>query len=206
MSLYKGARKNLTGFIKWLFRIHVHGSENEPENGGYLVCCNHISFVDVLSAAVAVKAQIRFMAKKELFKIPLLGWLIKTLGAFPVDRKGNAVAAIKKSVSLLESGEVVGMFPTGHRYKGVKFDTTRGEVKGGAAMAVFRSKTSVLPMFIATDKDKVALFRRIDIYVGKPIEYDEFGFSEASLSEYDRGAKLIFDRIAELAPPERRSK
>lgn len=206
MSLYKGARKNLTGFIKWLFRIHVHGSENEPENGGYLVCCNHISFVDVLSTAVAIKAQIRFMAKKELFKIPLLGWLIKTLGAFPVDRKGNAVAAIKKSVSLLESGEVVGMFPTGHRYRGVKFDTTRENVKGGAAMAAYRAKVPVLPMFIATKKDKVALFRRIDIYVGKPIAYEEFGFENGGTDEYNRAARIIFDRIAELAPEERRSK
>lgn len=206
MSLYNGARKNLAGFIKWLFRIHVHGSENEPSEGGYLVCCNHISFVDVLSTAVAIKRQIRFMAKKELFKVPLLGWLIKTLGAFPVDRRGNAASAIKKSVALLESGEAVGMFPTGHRFKGVKFDTTRDHVKGGAAMCAYRAKASVLPMFIATSKDSVALFRRIDIYVGKPIKYEEFGFENGGSEEYRKGSMLIFDRIAELAPTERRSK
>ena len=205
MNIYKGARKNLEGFIKWLFRIHVHGSENEPAEGGYLAASNHISYIDVLVSAVAVKRQIRFMAKKELFSVPLLGGLVKALGAFPVDRKGNAVAPIKKSIKLLGSGEVVGMFPQGHRYYGVKFDTTREHVKGGAAMAVYHAKCPVLPMFIATKNDRMRLFRRIDIYVGKPIAYEEFGFEKGGTEEYSRAAGLIFDRIAELAPPERKS-
>lgn len=206
MNLYKGLRKNLPGFIKWLFRIHVHGSENEPMEGGYLAVSNHISYIDVIVSAVAVQRQIRFMAKKELFKVPLLGGLVKALGAFPVDRGGNAVGAIKKSVVLLSEGEVVGMFPQGHRFMGRKFDTTESEIKGGAAMTCYRAKVPVLPMFIATKNDRVALFRRIDIYVGKPIAYEEFGFENGGNDEYTRGAKLMFDRIAELAPEERRSK
>lgn len=205
MNLYKGLRKNLYGFIKWLFRIHVHGSENEPMEGGYIACSNHISFADTITQAIALKRQIRFMAKKELFGIPLLGGLIKALGAFPVDRKGNAVAPIKKAISLLSDGEVVGMFPTGHRFVGVKFDTTRGEMKGGASMACYRSKCRVLPMFIATKNDRVLLFRRIDIYVGKPIEYEEFGFENGGNEEYLRAADIMFERIKELMPEERRS-
>ncbi len=205
MNVYQSLKKNLQGFIKWLFRIHVHGSENEPAEGGYLAVSNHISYIDVIVAAVAVKRQIKFMAKKELFSVPLLGGLITALGAFPVDRKGNAVAPIKKSIALLEGGEVVGMFPQGHRLPRRKFDTTRGEVKGGAAMAVYHAKCPVVPMFISTKNDKISLFRRIDIYVGKPIAYDEFGFEKGGMAEYTRGAELIFDRIAELAPEERRS-
>jgi len=206
MSLYKGVRKVLPGLVKFIFRIHIHGSENEPMDGGYLACCNHISFVDVISSAVAVKRQVRFMAKKELFKIPLLGMLIKALGAFPVDRKGSAVAAVKKSQALLESGEVVGMFPTGHRFPGVKFDTTREEFKAGAAMVAYRAKVPVLPIFISTKNDKVRLFRRIDVYVGKPILFEELGFEKGGSAEYDRAAGVIFDRIAELAPEDGRSK
>lgn len=205
MNIYKSAHKHLAGFIANVFRIHVHGAENEPLEGGYLAVSNHISFFDVITSAVAVKHQIRFMAKKELFGIPLLGRLIKTLGAFPVDRKGNAAAPIKKAISLLEEGEVVGMFPTGHRFAGVKFDTTRDAVKGGAAMACYRSKCSVLPMFISTKNDRVLLFRRIDIYVGKPIAYEEFGFENGGSDEYMRAAQLMYDRILELVPDERRS-
>lgn len=205
MNLYKAIRTYLPGVISWLFNIHVHGSENEPPEGGYIACSNHISFVDVLTLAVAVKRQLRYMAKKELFSVPVLGGIVKACGAFPVDRKGSAVAALKKSISILEGGEPVGMFPTGHRFSGVKFDSTKDEVKSGAAMACYRAKVPVVPMFIATKNDRVVLFRRIDIYVGKPIAYEEFGFTKGGSEEYDRGAGLIYERIAELMPEERRS-
>ena len=206
MKFYKCLKKCLQGLIKFIFQIHVHGAENEPMNGGYLLVSNHISYIDVLACAVALKRQIRFMAKKELFKVPLLGGLIKALGAFPVDRKGNAVAPIRKSIALLESGEVVGMFPQGHRLMNRKFDTTKDEIKGGAAMTCCRAKVPVLPVFIATKNDRVVPFRRIDIYVGKPIAYEEFGFEKGGNDEYIRGIGMIFDRIAELAPEDRRSK
>lgn len=206
MSFYKGVRALLGGIYKCLFRVHVHGAENEPREGGYLAVSNHISFLDVFSLGVALRGQIRFMAKKELFSVPVLGALIKALGAFPVDRKGNAVAPIRKSIALLESGEVVGMFPTGHRYTGVKFDTTREHVKGGAAMASYRAKATVLPMFIATKNDKVALFRRIDVYVGKPIPYEELGFESGGSAEYERAAGVMFERIVQLMPEESRTK
>ncbi len=206
MNLYKAIKTYLPGAIAWLFNIHVHGSENEPEDGGYIACSNHISFVDVLTQAYALKRQIRFMAKKELFSIPLLGVIVKACGAFPVDRKGSAVSAIKKSIAILDAGEPVGMFPTGHRFSGVKFDTTKSEIKAGAAMACFRAGVPVLPMFIATKNDKVVPFRRIDIYVGKPISYEEFGFTKGGSEEYERGAELIYQRIAELMPEERRTK
>ncbi len=205
MSFYKGVRAALGGIYKCLFRVHVHGAENEP-TGGYLAVSNHISFLDVFSLAVALKGQIRFMAKKELFSVPVLGGLIKALGAFPVDRKGNAVAPIRKSIALIEAGEVVGMFPTGHRYTGVKFDTAGGDVKSGAAMVACRAKATVLPAFIATKKDKVALFRRIDVYIGKPIEYAEFGFEGGGSAEYERGAALMYEKIVELMPEESRTK
>ncbi len=205
MNIYKGAKKALEGFAKLVFNIHVHGSENEPTEGGYIAIANHISFVDVFVTAVAVKRQIRFMAKKELFKIPLLGGLLKSLGAFPVDRKKNATAALRTSISLLNSEEVVGIFPLGTRTSGMKFDTLANMVKGGAAMVCYRAKAPVLPMFISTKNDKACLFRRIDIYVGKPIAYEEFGFTDGGNGEYMKGAMLMFERICDLMPPERRS-
>lgn len=206
MNAYVWIKKNLQGLISWFFQIHVHGSENEPQDGGYLAIANHISYIDVLVMAVALKRQIRFMAKKEVFKVPLIGRIVKSAGAFPVDRKGSAVAPIKKSIALLESGEVVGMFPQGHRFRNRKFDTTKDEIKGGAAMATYRAGVPVLPMFIATRKDRVLPFRRIDIYVGKPIEYAEFGFEKGGSEEYSRASEVMFDRISELMPEERRSK
>lgn len=66
MNAYVWIKKNLQGLISWFFQIHVHGSENEPQDGGYLAIANHISYIDVLVMAVALKRQIRFMAKKEV--------------------------------------------------------------------------------------------------------------------------------------------
>ncbi len=206
MNAYVWIKKNLQGLIRWFFQIHVHGEENEPTVGGYLAIANHISYIDVLVMAVALKRQIRFMAKKEVFKVPVIGKIVKSAGAFPVDRKGSAVAPIKKSIALLESGEVVGMFPQGHRFRKRRFDTMKDEFKGGASMACYRAGVPVLPMFIATKKDRVLPFRRIDIYVGKPIEYAEFGFEKGGSEEYSRAAGVMFDRICELMPEERRSK
>ncbi len=206
MDLYKTLKTKFPRFISWLFNIHVHGAENEPPLGGYIAVSNHISDIDVFVMAVALSRRIRFMAKKELFSVPVIGKLVDNMGAFPVDRKGNAVAPIKKSIALLESGEVVGMFPQGHRFPKRKFDTTREEMKGGASMACYRAKVPVLPMFIATKNDKVALFRRTDIYIGKPIAYDDFAFEKGGSEEYARAADIMFERIAELAPEERRTK
>lgn len=198
MNFYQKAQKNLSRFLKWLFRIKVVGAENEPETGGCLVLANHISYVDVIALAVSLKRQIRYMAKKELFKVPLLGRLITSLGAFPVDRTGSAVSSLKKSIALLDSGEIVGMFPTGHRYKGKKFSDTRSAMKGGAAMTAFHSKVPILPVFIETKKSRFCLFRPITVHVGKLISYDEMGFVKGGTAEYERVSGIVFDRISGL--------
>lgn len=198
MNIYEWAQKYLARAIIKVFRIKVVGSENEPVEGGYIACANHISFFDVIVTAVAVKRQIRFMAKKELFGIPLLGKLITALGAFPVDRKGNSAGSIRKTISLLEGGEVVGMFPTGHRFAGKELESTRDAVKGGAGMAAYHAKVPALPMYIETKNNRTRLFRPITIYVGKPVAYDEFGFVKGGAAEYERASLMIFDRIVEL--------
>lgn len=195
MNFYEWAHKYLSKTIKKIFKISVVGAENEPAEGGYLACSNHISLLDVLVMAVATKRQIRFMAKKELFSVPILGKLITSLGAFPVDRQGNSVGSLKKSISILESGGVVGMFPQGHRYHGCELESTRNQIKGGAAMAVWHSKVPVLPMYIETKNARVKLFRPITIHIGKPIAYEDFGFEKGGSSEYERGASMIFDNI-----------
>lgn len=198
MNFYEKAHKHLAKLIIKLFRITVVGGENEPAEGGYIACANHISFFDVIVMAVAMQRQIRYMAKKELFGIPILGKLITSLGAFPVDRKGNSAGSLRNSIKLLEGGEVVGMYPTGHRFPGVDVETTRDAVKGGAGMVAYHAKVPVVPMYIKTKNSKTRLFRPITIYVGKPVAYDELGFTKGGTAEYERAALVVFDRIVEL--------
>ncbi len=195
MTFYSFLQKYVRGALIRLFRITVVGAENEPSEGGYLVCSNHISMLDVIVTAVAVKKQIRFMAKKELFSIPGLKQLITALGAFPVDRKGSAVSSIKTTIKLLQSGEAVGIFPQGHRFPKKELEETRDSVKGGAAMAVYHAKVPVLPMYVETKNAKIRLFRPITIHVGKPIAWEDFHFTTGGTKEYEAGAAKIFDAI-----------
>ena len=145
MKFYYVAHKALAVVIRTLFRIKVIGLENEPKEGSLLVCGNHISMWDpVMIAASMKKRQVRYMAKAELFKIPVVSFLIKTLGAFPVQRGSGDIRAIKTTIHHLQSGDCVGIFPQGSRHKGVDPRTT--EVKSGTGMVAFHGKCDVLPV------------------------------------------------------------
>ena len=88
----------------------------------------------------------RFLAKAELFKVPVLAPLIRALGAYSLDRSGGDVATIKKSIAIAKSGEIVVAFPQGHRYGGQDPRTT--EIKAGIGMITYRTKAPVVPVFL----------------------------------------------------------
>ena len=199
--------KNRSGFYRWVvkypgaivrrcMRLHVYGAEKEKTEGPLIVCANHTAMLDVFSLTLTFKRQLRYLAKKELFKIPLLSQLISALGAYSVDRGANDVGAIKKTLSLLANGEAVGMFPQGTRCRGV--DPAETAVKSGVGMMVYRSHADVQPVFIRVKNYKYRFLRRKDVIIGDPIRYEEFGFTNGGKEEYERAAKLVFDRILAL--------
>lgn len=195
-TFYEKAYRLLSVAFKKIFRATVTGTENEPESGGCILCANHTSFLDVIILAVMMKRPVRYMAKKELFKVPLLGALIKSLGAYAVDRNGNDVSSIKYTLSLLKEGELVGMFPQGTRCPGINPRNT--EIKHGVGMMIYRSKVNVLPVFIKTKNNKTRLFRKTEIIVGELIKYDDLGYSDGGAPEYKRASEYIFDKICTL--------
>src|SRR5262245_46939803 len=99
-----------------LLSVENHGVENVPEEGAVIIAGNHPSYLDPLLVGLPIRRKIRFMAWDALFKVPLLGQVIKAVGAFPVDiRKGQGEAAYRQALSVLESGEALGVFPEGQR-------------------------------------------------------------------------------------------
>lgn len=187
----------LAVLIKIIFRVKVIGHENEPETGGHLVCSNHMSLWDpAMLGACLKKRQVRFMAKAEIFKIPLLGLFFKALGAFPVKRGAGDVKAIKTTIELAKSGECVGIFPQGTRCRGVDPRTT--EVKGGTGMCAFRAKCDIVPVAIVNKKRKMSFFGKTIIVIGKPIKFDELGFTDGDKMEFENASRIIFDRICDL--------
>ena len=192
--------KGLIGIpAKGYFRLHIHGSENEPTeaDGPYIIASNHVSNADPVFLCLAVKhQQPHFMAKKELFKVPVINKLVSALGAYPVDRGGADVGAIKKTIRMLEEGKCIGIFPQGHRQKGI--DPEKTEVKNGIGMVAAKAGATVLPCYIKMKKRRWALFRRVDVYVGEPIPFKDFNYDPEASGEYARISKQIFERICTI--------
>lgn len=166
-GLYRVA-KTLAGPLLGIFYpLRISGARRLPE-GPVVLVSNHISNWDVLALGRVFDRQICFMAKKELFKNPLLRRIVEGLGAFPVDRGGADVGAIRRSLELLSSGGVVGIFPQGTRVK----DDSSFEMADGASMIALRARASIVPVHIV---GPYRLFRRVKVNIGRPIPLGEAG-------------------------------
>lgn len=195
-NLYLKLMPWLSPLIRFFQRIKPIGLENVPLDKSYVICSNHIAAKDVIMIGAAYPRQIRFVAKKELFSVPVLGWLIKKLGAIKLDRGGSDVAAIKTTVNLAKSGLNVAIFPQGHRYPGVDPSTTPR--KNGAALIAYKSESDILPVFIKTKNNKYRFLRKIEIVFGQPIKYSELGFVNGGSEEYREATDKIFAEVLKL--------
>lgn len=195
MTFFERMYKMFQPAVFKLWRIQVSGEENIPE-GGAIVASNHTAFSDVLVISASTKRQVRYMAKKELFKIPLLAQLIRGLGAYPVNRGGADVSSIKLTISMLEAGELIGIFPQGHRYG--KKDPRTTEVKAGVGMIAYRSKAPIVPVFIDNARGKTGILRKNYVTFGKPIYFDELEFVSGGQTEYLNASKIIFRKVCEI--------
>jgi 1-acyl-sn-glycerol-3-phosphate acyltransferase len=112
----------LMRFLAWLlihtmYRVDKEGLDHVPEEGGCIVVCNHVSYVDAIVIAASVRRPIRFIMDHRIFRIPLLNWLFRTMNAIPVaSSKEDAAlkeAAFERAATALRAGEIVGIFPEG---------------------------------------------------------------------------------------------
>ena len=198
-GLYKAVKLTLTYPVRFFCHMKVKGAENEPtpDQGTYLVIANHRTWADPIYLCCALKhQQPHFMAKKELFKIPLLNLLIRALGAYPVNRGGADVGAIRHTIEMLKQGVAVGMFPQGHRYNGV--DPRETPVKTGAAMIAQKADVQILPVFIKVKNNRHRFLCKKEVIVGKPISFEELNYNPEAAGEYQRIADLLFEKVCEL--------
>ena len=194
---YKKYYKFFAGIMGFLYNIKVEGAENIPEEDGFLVCSNHFSATDPIKICYAFKGhQVCYMAKKELFKLPVVSYLIKVLGAFPVDRSIADVGAIKRMMNILKSGENGGMFPQGTRHP--EKDPRNTPIKAGAGMICAKTGATVVPVFIDQKNFKHRLFRRSTVIIGKPIPFESFAYDPEAHGEYARISKEIFDAVCRV--------
>ena len=121
-------------------KAKVYGQENLPAEGGYVIACTHNGYVDILNLGVSIyPREIHFMAKKQLFDMKGLGWLVKRLNAFPVDRENPGPSVIKIPRQLIKQGKVVGIFPSGTR------SSENTDLKAGAITIAQLAKAQIVP-------------------------------------------------------------
>lgn len=185
------------GIVGVIFNYKIVNKEKEPDKSGFIVCANHVSATDAIALCYAFrKNQVHFMAKKELFKIPVLAPLIRLLGAFPIDRGGSDVGAIKNAVKIVSEGNVLGIFPQGHRYPGE--DPRKTRTKNGMALIATKCQADIVPAYIWRKKNRFKLFRRTYIVLGDILPYESFGYDPEGSGEYARITSIAFDRICDI--------
>lgn len=128
-----------------LFSVEHHGIENIPAAGAVIIAGNHPSYLDPLLVALPIKRALRFMAWDALFKVPVLGQIIRAVGAFPVDiRKGKGESAFREALKVLNNGDALGIFPEGQRSE----QAAMGELRTGVARLAIETGAPIVPVTI----------------------------------------------------------
>jgi len=193
--LYYFLRSFAVFLCKVLFRIQVEGKGNIPKKGGFILASNHLSYLDPIILGVACPRKLTFMAKEELFSIPVFSSLIRRLGAFPIKRYRADISAFKEAFKMVKRGLPLVIFPEGRRsptgdllnpLKGVGFlvDYLRVPV----VPALIRGTDKVLPV-----NKKFIHPKKIWVYFGEPIFIER-----RKPSDYLQIAQQVMDEIRRL--------
>lgn len=190
MTFYDFATAVVMTIVRTLFRYRVIGAEKVPLTGGLIVASNHVSNFDPPILGVSVPRPVSYMAKKELFAMPVLGPLIGKLNAFSVDRQAGGTAALRASLRMLKEGRCIGIFPEGGR-------NVRGDAreKGGVAFLAAASGAPVVPVAVVGTR-RLRPFARVTVIFGDPIQIVRN--READGDDLEKGAAEIMQRIRAL--------
>ena len=179
--------------LKVFFRIEINGKENIPQQGAFILACNHTSYFDPpILAAGCFHRRLNFLAKDELFRNWAFGWYIRRLGAFPIRREGRDISAVKESIRRIRKGQPLVIFPEGGRSN----DGILKEGLPGIALLATREQIPVVPAFIKganavlRTASKSLPLRKICVGFGAPLF-----FNANDYASYGEIADKIMDAI-----------
>jgi 1-acyl-sn-glycerol-3-phosphate acyltransferase len=192
------------------FRWRVYNNERVPLKGPVILASNHASFLDPPLVGSGLKRDINYLARKSLFRIPLLGWILRTVNAVPVDRDGGGAAGLKAIMDRLHDGGAIILFPEGTRTKDGKLQPARS----GIGLTVIKSEAPVVPVRVFGTREawgrgmRIPRPHRVTLKYGQPLNFDQLRAeakecSKARLKEiYQQVADEIMAAIAKLEPHE----
>jgi 1-acyl-sn-glycerol-3-phosphate acyltransferase len=199
-------RRTIGTAVERLTRLHVYGRERVPMEGGLVVASNHLSWIDPPVLGAAIPRTLYFMAKVEAHRVPGLGQLMRSFGAFSVRRGESDREAVRTMRQLVRDGHALGLFAEGTRQR----SGVPGPVQPGAAMVAINEEVPVICAAIYGSFEwRLGNFSPVSLAWGIPMSFDGLprggkGYKEASV-EIEREIRKLWEWLAgvhELGRPE----
>jgi 1-acyl-sn-glycerol-3-phosphate acyltransferase len=183
--------------VELLTRLRVYGRERVPMDGGLVVACNHFSWIDPPVLGAAIPRTLYFMAKVEAHRVPGLGQLMRSFGAFSVRRGESDREAVRTMRQLVRDGHALGLFAEGTRQR----SGVPGPVQPGAAMVAINEAAPVICAAIYGSFEwRLGNFSPVSLAWGTPMSFDGLprggkGYKEAS-AEIEREIRKLWEWLA----------
>ena len=185
--------------LKLLFGMKAEGLGRIPMQGRVIVAANHRSYLDPPILGSSLWREVRFLAKEELFRIPVLNRIIRHLGAIPIRRSKLDLEALRRATEILDSGQALLLFPEGHRSRDGKLQ----QGLGGVGYLAVQTSTDVYPVYIKNSRgswSRIIKRERIRVFIGDPIRAhdlpDQDGMTRRQI--YQAFSEKVMNAIAAL--------
>jgi 1-acyl-sn-glycerol-3-phosphate acyltransferase len=195
--LYALVKTLVIPLLKGVLGLQIRNADRLPASGAVIVAANHVSNFDPLVVAAAAPRQLCFLAKFELFRVPVLSSLLRRVDAIPIRRRAADRGALVAAIRALQASRALLMFPEGTRSRSGELQ----EGKRGVAMLAVKNRANVVPVHVSgTFRLWPFLWRRrVVVEFGKPVEIEPFlRLRLPSKHLYARIGEEIMNRIKEL--------
>ena len=204
LVVYAVVRSIVVGFCRLFWRLEVHGRENVPAEGPFVLSAVHRSNIDTPLVAAVARRRLRYMGKKEMWKFGLAGRFFTAMGGFPVDRGSADREALRTCVEALRGGEPLVLFPEGTRRSGPVVE----DLFDGAAYVAGKAQVPILPVGIGGSEGampkgaKMIRPVKVHIVIGPPIAPPDAGTRRAVREKTEELRDVLqglFDEAQKLA-------
>jgi 1-acyl-sn-glycerol-3-phosphate acyltransferase len=198
-AVWAVGRPTIGTLVKIFARLRVYGAERVPASGGVVVASNHFSWIDPPALGAASPRTLYYMAKVEAHRVPGLGQLMRSFGAFPVRRGESDRDAVRAMRAIVGDGNALGMFAEGTRQR----SGVPGNVQPGAAMVAINESAPLVPVAIhGSHTWRLGNFHPVSVAFGEPLDFDGLprggrGYKEASL-EIERKLRELWEWLVEI--------
>lgn len=186
--------------VRVYFSCRGEGAEHVPREGPFVLAANHASYLDPFFIGAFCPRPVHYIMLRSFYEMPVIGWICRQAGSFPVDPEGPARPALRQALGILHKGKGLGIFPEGGR----SADGTINESRGGVSLLVLRGGYPLIPTaIIGADRAfgkgmTIPRPRQVRVRFGKPLPLPEQEDGEVRSEYLARTSRAVMDAIAAL--------